>query len=77
MVGKSDGTLLQNPYPMRHSKHTAPAPAKETCDFSMYPQCKGRGVRVLERVSGVGNRECHECRGQGSICGEDFMMVSE
>jgi hypothetical protein len=41
--------------------------AKETYDFSRYPQCKGRGVRVLERVSGVGSRVCRECLGQVSI----------
>jgi hypothetical protein len=47
--------------------------AKETCDSSMYPQCKGRGARVLERVSGVGSRAYHECRGPENICEEGFI----
>lgn len=65
--------LLRSPYPTHRSKHMLAALAKETCDFSMCLQCKGPGARVLERVSGVGNRACHECRGPGSICGEGFM----
>lgn len=73
MVGKSGGTSLRSPYPTHRSKHMLAALAKETCDSSMYPQCKGRDARVLERVSGVGSRAYHECRGPESICGEGFM----
>ena len=76
MVGKSGATLLQNPYPMHRLKRMSVARAKETYDFSRYPQCKGRGVRVLERVSGVGSRVCRECLGQVSIGAGGFISVS-
>jgi hypothetical protein len=67
VVEKSGETLLQSLGPMPRSKHMLVAQAKETYGFSMYPQCKDRDVRALERVSGVGSRECLECRGRGSI----------